>query len=723
MGKSSAAGEQMPRVPTEPLEASIEVPLLSAAPEPEPEPKSKPEPEPESKPEPEGGSQRPELAASIEVPLPSAAPEPELPPQSEPEPDEPEPAGGSQPELALADDAPAAPEAQTNRGPADVEAGEGGNCLARNRWLCLAAGCGMQVCAGAVYSFGAIADDLKQNLELKDAFDQSMISIAGNLGLWAGSFTGGLLADARGPREVMLGGAALLFVGYGAVYLALSHRVDALREPLIVAFFYLLAGLGSGWVMNSAMFTNTQNWGPARRAKVVSILATLMGAAATIWSTLLTGCLGGHAELSRVVGSSSAREVATLAGGLAISAPQLSYGAELDGSGGGGQAPAAAYHCVGGWVNGDVVSFFGLLALALPAITLFGAWASFRMEDEEQRAQADADDGGDEAITRRLEQGVRALLAVLFTVGVCSVIVAMNDGEEAAVRVDQWSPVLMLLVLGLLGALLGSQRDLLVRCRCRTEDLGAAYAGVQGGSGAAQPAPAPAPAHTARTALHTREFWLVAGVMATVCGSNTVTINLISIIIDDRHVGTPQFARGMNVMLMTTSALFRILTGQLMAMAPDKPVHAWTVTMSALASVVGQALFAVDSTPLLFAAVVIVGVSDGFFWASLPIVCNSLFGLKNSGGIYGMLNCLGAVGFISLSLGVQPAVYSSNSSVGMMECDAGVLCFRGFHLVCLAYSVGGTCAALGLVRVVAKQRGSLASALLPAQPPRLSGSE
>ena len=81
----------MPRVPTEPLEASIEVPLLSAAPDPEPEPKSEPEPE---------DPQRPELAASIEVPLPSAAPEPELPPQSEPEPDEPEPAGGSQPELA-----------------------------------------------------------------------------------------------------------------------------------------------------------------------------------------------------------------------------------------------------------------------------------------------------------------------------------------------------------------------------------------------------------------------------------------------------------------------------------------------------------------------------------------------------------------------------------------------------------------------------------------------
>ena len=120
-----------------------------------------------------------------------------------------------------------------------------------SRWLCLATGCAMQVCAGAVYSFGSVAEDLKQNLELKDAHEQGLISIAGNLGLWIGSFTGGILADARGPRVSMLGGTGLFFVGYGAMYLALSHRVAPLRDPTAVAFFYLLAGLGSGWVMNS----------------------------------------------------------------------------------------------------------------------------------------------------------------------------------------------------------------------------------------------------------------------------------------------------------------------------------------------------------------------------------------------------------------------------------------------------------------------------------------
>jgi hypothetical protein len=129
---------------------------------------------------------------------------------------------------------------------------QGSGCWSyESRWLCLATGCAMQVCAGAVYSFGSVAEDLKHNLELNDAHEQGLISISGNLGLWVGSFTGGILADARGPRVSMLGGAVLFFVGYGAMYLALSHRVNALRDPTTVAFFYLLAGLGSGWVMNS----------------------------------------------------------------------------------------------------------------------------------------------------------------------------------------------------------------------------------------------------------------------------------------------------------------------------------------------------------------------------------------------------------------------------------------------------------------------------------------
>eukprot|EP01047_Picozoa_sp_COSAG01_P102564 COSAG01_NODE_32134_length_586_cov_0.496920_1_plen_164_part_10 len=164
------------------------------------------------------------------------------------------------------------------------------------------------------------------------------------------------------------------------------------------------------------MFTNTQNWEPARRAKGVSILATLMGAAATIWSTLYSGCLGGHVEHSYVTAAvtGTARGSSGMAvvppptlGGMTINGPplypQVSYENDYvlpEGSTGGGGATAdGQYDCAGGWVNGDVASFFGLLAVVPPVITLFGAWASFRMESDQQRRLADVQDGGDVAIT------------------------------------------------------------------------------------------------------------------------------------------------------------------------------------------------------------------------------------------------------------------------------------------------------------------------------------
>lgn len=36
-----------------------------------------------------------------------------------------------------------------------------------------------------------------------------------------------------------------------------------------------------------------------------------------------------------------------------------------------------------------------------------------------------------------------------------------------------------------------------------------------------------------------------------------------------------------------------------------------------------------------------IGVSDGLFWSSLPVLSNRVFGLKHAGGVFGMLVCLG----------------------------------------------------------------------------------
>ena len=131
-----------------------------------------------------------------------------------------------------------------------------------------------------------------------------------------------------------------------------------------------------------------------------SILATLMGAAATIWSTLFTGCLGGRVEHVQAVASAPEHQAVggagrghliAWAGGLAIGTAPLPLSAsaaalyEVDLPGGaalvaagsqagsdGGEGTGVGYDCARGWVNGDVSSFFGLLALATPVIMLFG---------------------------------------------------------------------------------------------------------------------------------------------------------------------------------------------------------------------------------------------------------------------------------------------------------------------------------------------------------------
>ena len=70
---------------------------------------------------------------------------------------------------------------------------------------------------------------------------------------------------------------------------------------------------------------------------------------------------------------------------------------------------------------------------------------------------------------------------------------------------------------------------------------------------------------------------------------------MISTIIDDRHAGSRVVARITNVLLMTTSSLIRIISGQLMAAAPTRPVHVWIVLLSSIVSVIGQGLFTVSS--------------------------------------------------------------------------------------------------------------------------------
>lgn len=195
-------------------------------------------------------------------------------------------------------------------------------------------------------------------------------------------------------------------------------------------------------------------------------------------------------------------------------------------------------------------------------------WTLGLQEGVEQRRQADDEDGGEEAIAVRLEQGRNALLVVLLTVGASSVLAVMLDGDAGAVYINKWAPLLMLGLLALLAstqairrcslrfafrgrfqrfalrlqvALLGGRHNVMEGWRSRISGLDlrtingqSRAAGSEsadpfrssytGDASEAQTAAAPEPAHTPRTALFSVEFWLIFCVMATVCGSNSATM-------------------------------------------------------------------------------------------------------------------------------------------------------------------------------------------------------
>jgi hypothetical protein len=56
-------------------------------------------------------------------------------------------------------------------------------------------------------------------------------------------------------------------------------------------------------------------------------------------------------------------------------------------------AQAVEWECAGGWVDGGIVAYFFLLAVALPSLTVLGACVTFRITREEERARVDAAEG------------------------------------------------------------------------------------------------------------------------------------------------------------------------------------------------------------------------------------------------------------------------------------------------------------------------------------------
>ena len=237
-----------------------------------------------------------------------------------------------------------------------------------------------------------------------------------------------------------------------------------------------------------------------------------------------------------------------------------------------------------------------------------------------------------------------------------------------------YAPVVVLTLVAALAVTISQLRPKTVMRAGRASPSAPLLQAPGGDSGSAALAESAQFMHTPRTATGSTEFWLMWLVMTTVCGSNATTMNILSTIFTDRHAGSAVVSRIASILVMVCSSLTRFCCGYLIALNPAGHMSTFLVAGSASAAVAGQIFFTMDAgRSMLLVSCIAIGVSDGMFWGSLPIVSNRVFGLKNSGGIYGMLVCFGAVGFITLSLGVQPYVYQAHTKPGSQVCDEGVV--------------------------------------------------
>lgn len=229
-----------------------------------------------------------------------------------------------------------------------------------NRWITLTAGIFAMLCAGPMFTFGAIHSSIKTMLGATELQVQ-LIGVAGDIGLWTKVFPG-LAFDLFGARATMLGGAALSAIGFTLMYLALLNQ----WQPMLVAGAWFLAGEGGGFVYTSALFANTKNFAPKDRGIVTGILACMFGTSATVLGSLLGGCLGG----------------------------------EIDGDGA----------CQGGFLGGSVVNYIVLLAIVIPVFTFLAALATRVREGHAAGARDHA--GRRFAV---LLAGLSILIAVVFS--------------------------------------------------------------------------------------------------------------------------------------------------------------------------------------------------------------------------------------------------------------------------------------------------------------------
>ncbi|KAJ3695524.1 hypothetical protein LUZ60_000901 [Juncus effusus] len=157
----------------------------------------------------------------------------------------------------------------------------------RPPWIGLGAAVWVEIAGGCAYTFPLYSHALKVVLGLNQQ-QLTMLGVANDVGENFGLLPG-VLCNRLAPWIVLLIGGACSFLGFGAVWLAVSGVVSSV--PYWLLWIALsIATNSSAWLGTAILVTNMRNF-PLSRGTVAGILKGYIGLSAAVYTELYTGIL------------------------------------------------------------------------------------------------------------------------------------------------------------------------------------------------------------------------------------------------------------------------------------------------------------------------------------------------------------------------------------------------------------------------------------------------